>query len=399
MMPGRVASFRCIVGTDEPSAAEAAASAASEAAHLLRALDARSAELTAAAAAAAEADQPAREALEILRGARLFAAPVPHSYGGLGLDAGALNRVVERLAWIDGSLAIVLFQHFAVTTRIADWGIAALRDAVLPRLASGAWLAASAWSETGAGADKRSLATTAVPSANGGWMLEGAKSFVTGGELAAVILVLATTSAARGGEAGLYGAPGQSFFIVETALPGVRRERGPDLVGMRGSATGLLALERCELGADALLGPLGEATRVIVSVRMHGLTLGAVAVGLAQRACEMAEEQLLGRGLLRHQATRHRLADLRAQVGAARAMVESVAPATEAERGTLSLQSKIVASERAEAVVADCQRLLGSAGFMRGHAINRIANDVRAVGLMGPTNDLCREILSELGTG
>jgi hypothetical protein len=117
------------------------------------------------------------------------------------------------------------------------WGSEAQRERYLPRLASGVWIAASAWSESGSGAEKRNLATKARRTEGGGWLLEGAKAFTTGAGLADVYLVLAQTSAPTDGVASTYGSDGQTFFLIEAGNPGLFVNTGMDLVGMRSSAT------------------------------------------------------------------------------------------------------------------------------------------------------------------
>jgi alkylation response protein AidB-like acyl-CoA dehydrogenase len=355
------------------------------------ALDGLAAELESAARAADDTGHPSPEAVGALRGSGLLAAAIPASYGGLDLDARGLNRLLERLGHIDASLAIIVFQHFAVAARVAEWGTTE-KAVVLPRL-TGQWLAASAWSEVGAGADKRRLATTARRSPHGGWVIDGGKTFVTGAGLADVYLVLATTSQPTGA-ASTYGSGGQSFFLVEAATPGVVCDTKLDLVGMRGSATGFVSLTGCHVPDSALLGPLDEAPRIIGSVRRHGMTLGAVAVGAAQRAFDVTYAHAARRDLLAHQAVRHRFVDLRTQIEAARALVACAGRRDSEEPGMTTLHSKLFASTTSERVIAECQRLLGSAGFVRDHTINRLARDARAVGLMGPTDDLCRELVS-----
>jgi alkylation response protein AidB-like acyl-CoA dehydrogenase len=355
-------------------------------------LDELAEQLESAARAADDSGRPSTEAVAALRGSGLLAAPIPRDHGGLGLDADALNRLLERLGQIDASIAIIVFQHFAVAARVAEWSTTQ-RAVVLALLASGEWLAASAWSEAGAGADKRRLATTARRAPDGGWVIDGAKTFVTGAGLADVYLVLATTSEPTG-DTSTYGSVGQSFFLVEATAPGVLCDTELDLVGMRGSATGFVSLVSCHVPERALLGPLDEATRVIAGVRDHGMTLGAVAVGVAQRAVDVTYAHVARRDLAAQQALRHRLVDLCTQIEAARALVASAGRCDGERPGMTTLHSKLFASATCERVVAECQRLLGSAGFVREHPINRLARDARALGLMGPTNDLCRELVS-----
>ncbi len=356
-------------------------------------LDGLAAALTNVAAAADESGEPAPEALAELRRGGLLGAAVPNAYGGLGLDAAGLNHVIERIARVDASIAIIAFQHFAVTARVTAWGSDAQKAELLPRLVGGDCLAASAWSEAQSGADKSRLATVGRPVPGGGWTVTGAKTFATGAGIADIYLILATTSD-HGDATTTYGSRGQTFFLVDASAPGVMCNTSLDLVGMRGSATGFVALEDTPVADFAVLGPVGEAARIIASVREHGMTLGAVSVGLAQQAYDVTFAQVEKVGLLGSQAVRHRLVGLRTDVEAARALVTSAGRCDTAEPGETTLFSKLFASRTAEQVIAGCQQLLGSAGFMRKHPVNRLARDARAVGHMGPTDALCRELVS-----
>ncbi|MFD0384013.1 acyl-CoA dehydrogenase family protein [Streptomyces stramineus] len=135
--------------------------------------------LRGAAASADTAGELPEEVFAALRASGVLGAAVAEEYGGLGGDAVLTNRLIELVAAADPSMAIILFQHYAVSARIGEWGTDAQRARYLPLLAGGEWIAASAWSESGAGADKRNLATKATR-VEGGWRLDGAKTFTTG---------------------------------------------------------------------------------------------------------------------------------------------------------------------------------------------------------------------------
>lgn len=346
------------------------------------------------AEAAYRSGRPDVEALAVLRETGLLGAAVPAEYGGAGADAEGLNSLVADVAYANASAAIMLFQHYAVSARVVEHGSAEQRDELLPRLASGTWLAASAWSETGAGADKKKLSTTASRTRDG-WLLDGAKSFTTSAGLADVYLVLAQSASPDGDSSDAsYGAAGQTFFLVPGDNPGLLPDTSMRLSGMRGSATGFVSVRDCHVPDSARLGAEGVAARIIAGVRESGASLGAVAVGVAQAALDAAHRHAERRGLLGHQAVRHRLVDLATRVEAARASVERAGRRTSADPGTATLHSKLFASATGESVVADVERMLGSAGYVETHPINRYAHDVRAVALMGPTNDLCKELVS-----
>jgi alkylation response protein AidB-like acyl-CoA dehydrogenase len=337
--------------------------------------------------------EPSAEALTALRASGLTGAVIPVRYGGIGGDATVTNRLVTEVARLDASLAIVLFQHLAVSARISESGSDDQRAELLPRLATGEWLAASAWSESGAGADKKNLSTRAVLDGDGTWVLTGSKAFTTGAGLADIYLVLAQTDAVTDTTT-TYGSAGQTFFLVDAKDPGLRTDLGIDLEGMRTSATGFVQLDGARVGPGGVLGAVGEAPSIISKVRESGATLGAVSVGIAQAAYDEAAAQVSKRGGLDQQVNRHRLVDLRVKVEAARAIVGYAGSRSSDDPGLTTLYSKLFASATAEEVCHQAQNLLGSGGYIRTNPINRLARDARAVALMGPTNDLCRELVS-----
>ncbi|MFM9372933.1 acyl-CoA dehydrogenase family protein [Streptomyces sp. Da 82-17] len=335
--------------------------------------------------------QPDREAVAELRASGLLGTAVPVEHGGEGGSAAEVNRVVEEIATVNPSLAIIAFQHFAVTARISEWGTPEQRARLLPCLADGTWLAASAWSEPGAGAAKRRLGSTGTRRADGSWLLDGNKSFTTGACLADLYLVLVRTGAAPTADSG-YGAAGQTFFLVAADNPGIRPRLGLDLIGMRGSATGLVSLEQCLVSDADRLGEPGGAQEVIAQVRESGATLGAVSVGIAQAAFDLAVRHANRHDLLAVPMFRHRLTELATRLESARALVDRAGARTAPNPGLTTLYSKLHASSAAEEICLDVARLLGSAGYRAGEALTRLLADARGVALMGPTNDLCREL-------
>lgn len=344
------------------------------------------------------AGAPDRETLEALRAGGLLGTAVAVRFGGTGGDAAAVNDVVEEIAAVNPSLAIIVFQHFAVSARIAEWGTQEQQRRWLPRLADGTWLAASAWSETGAGAAKRNLASRGERLADGRWRLEGAKTFTTGAGVADLYLVLTQTGRPSAAVQG-YGSDGQTFFLVEAGTPGLVPDLGLDLAGMRDSATGLLALDGCVVPDGDRLGPVGGAASVIAGVRESGASLGAVSVGIARAALELAVRHAEGHGLLELPTVRHRLVDLATRLEAARAVVARAGARTSADPGLTTLHSKLYASAAAEDICLDVARMLGSAGYREGSAIGRLLADARGVAFMGPTNDLCRDLVAAAWTG
>jgi alkylation response protein AidB-like acyl-CoA dehydrogenase len=337
---------------------------------------------------------PDHQALAELRRSGLLAIAVPVEYGGAGGDAAAVNRVAETVATVNPSVAIIMFQHFAVSARIAEWGTERQKAELLPILASGQWLAASAWSEPGAGAAKKRLATTGVPLSGDRWLLDGAKSFTTGAGIADLYLVLVQTSVAQDDPTSSYGSSGQSFFLVRGDNPGLVSDLSLDLVGMRGSATGFVSLRECVVTDADRLGQVGDAAKIIAGVRESGATLGAVSVGIAQAAVDIAAAHIATSTSPMLQARRCQLVNFSTLIEAARALVVRAGQRSSPNPGTTTLQSKLHASITAEEVCLDISRIVGSSGYVIEHRLNRLIADARAVALMGPTNDLCRELVA-----
>ncbi|ETK35452.1 acyl-CoA dehydrogenase [Microbispora sp. ATCC PTA-5024] len=348
--------------------------------------------LEATASAADEYGRPAGDALEALRASGVLAAAVPVRYGGFGGDAVDTNRLVTRVARADASMAVVLFQHFAVTARLAEHGTREQRERLLPALGTGRWLAASAWSEDCADEDDPSM--WAVLGDGGVWELDGLQAYVTGAGLADLYLVLAQAGGADGEPEA-----GPTFFLVEAGNPGLASTPPMDLVGVRSSATGGIALRRCRVDDRDRLGEVGRAGGVIAAVRECGATLGAVSAGIAEAGYAHLVAGLRASGGLGDPAVRRRLADLATRVEAVLAIVERAGRRDAPDPGTAALHSKLFASEVSESVLAEAARLLGGGAFLRSHPVNRLQRDARAVALMGPSNDLCRDLVGAQWAG
>jgi alkylation response protein AidB-like acyl-CoA dehydrogenase len=124
------------------------------------------------------------------------------------------------------------------------------------------------------------------------------------------------------------------------------------------------------------------------------VTLGAVAVGIARSMLAIGVSYAGRAEGPRRQLSRYRLIELSTQVTAAHALVCQAGRRTAADPGLTTLHSKLFASAVAERVGAEVGRMLGSAGYLASHELNRLVADARAVALMGPANDLCRELIS-----
>lgn len=338
-----------------------------------------------------EQGETSSQSLTIIRSSSILGCLVPTHYGGLGKDVLFATRIIEKIANVDPSIAIIVYQHMSVISRILEWGSEEQKSKYLPKLASGEWLAASAWSERNAGANKQNLGTIGEYKKNGMWNINGSKTFTTGAGLADLYLVLVQTGDKESDA--LYGNSGQSFFLIETSNHGVMANSKLNLSGMRGSSTGFIEMSDCLVPSNSLLGELGQAPHIISNIRESGMSLGAVSVGIAERALLLAIKHIENRKLTEKEIMYFKVSELSTLLEAARALVERAVTSDSILRGSLSYKSKIFASEVSEKICRECQQIMGGGGFMRGQTIERLTRDARAVSLMGPVNDLAKEII------
>lgn len=331
------------------------------------------------------------EVLDELKKSNLLNILIPSEYGGLGEDSLFLSDVIEELSVVNPSLGIVLFQHSSVVARIIEWGTSEQKEYWLKSIVQNNWIAASAWSEQNGGANKQNISTKAVLDDKGNWIVNGTKSFTTGSGIADLYLVLVQTS--FDDLTGDYGNNGQTFFVLEADESCLTSSKSEGLIGMRGSSTGFVHINNMTVSDFSVLGDLGGASKIIKHIRKTGLSLGTVSVGIAQAAFNLARESVHVRGLTDNVRLLNTLCELDLRIETMRSLVMRAAKGINKNQSALSYYSKILASEEAEKVCRECQQIIGGRAFIRGNESERLCRDARAIALMGPVNDLARDIL------
>jgi alkylation response protein AidB-like acyl-CoA dehydrogenase len=340
------------------------------------------------------AGRPSDKVLAVLHESGVLRLSIPVEHGGLGAGWAEVNATVAALAAVDASVAIIAYLHHAALSRVIHWGTDEQRARLFPEIAEDGLICATSWSEPGAGANKRNIATTAAPEPTGGWRLSGAKSFTTGSGVASIYLVLARTGDGSGAS-GDYGQTNQGLFVVDARRPnsGFHFDGMLDLAGMRRSATGLIRLDSYLAGPHDMLATSADTPAVIAYPHTLGLTLGAVALGVAQNAYDIGVRTAHDRGLLDNALNRHQIFELGSQLAAVRAVVDAAGSAL-GDATQAALTAKVLGSESAESICRSVQELAGSSAFSRTHRLNTLAQDARAITLMGPPNHLCRELVA-----
>jgi alkylation response protein AidB-like acyl-CoA dehydrogenase len=300
-----------------------------------------------------------------------------------------------EIAAADGALStIISIQNSLIISALLKDGTPAQKQKFLPDLISGKSIGAFALTETDAGSDASAIRTRATRSANG-WVLNGAKQFITSGKIGKLALVVAVTDPDAGKR-------GMSTFIVPTDRPGYFVDKVEHKLGQAASDTCAIRFENLFLEDDLLLGQPGQGYRIALSNLEAGrIGIAAQCVGMAQGALDIAigyakERKSMGKAIIEHQAVGFRLADLAARLEASRHLVLHAASLKDSGAPCLKEASmaKLVASETAEAVVSGAIQTLGGYGYLEDFGIAKIYRDVRVCQIYEGTSDIQRMVIA-----
>jgi len=348
---------------------------------------------------AAERDRTAavpRHLLERMGELGLMGMCVPEEFGGAGADYVSYALALEEIAAGDGALSTVMSVNNApVCAALLRYGSKAQQERFLVPCAKGEIIGAFCLTEPQAGSDASALKTRAVRKADGGWVINGVKQFITSGSIAGVALVFAVTDPAAGKK-------GISCFVVPTDAKGYVVASIEKKLGQRCSDTCQILLEDLEVGPDALLGDEGDGYRIaLANLETGRIGIAAQSVGMARAAFDAAvdyaqQREAFGVKIMQHQAVSFRLADMATQIEAARLMVHNAARLKDAGTPCLKEASmaKLFASEMAEKVCSDAIQTLGGYGYLADFPVERIYRDVRVCQIYEGTSDVQRLVIS-----
>jgi isovaleryl-CoA dehydrogenase len=325
----------------------------------------------------------------------LLGATAPPEHGGAGLGLAELCIVGEELAAACVSTAAtVLHQADMVVGRLARHGSEEQKRRWLPGLIDGSLIGCLAMTEPEAGSDVMSMRTRAER-VDGGWRLNGTKTFITNGPVADLALIYARTGAAEARQLGL--------FAVPTDSPGFARGRKFSKMGWRGSPTGELILDDCEVGDGALVGGPGDGRAILLAgLDSERVLLAAESVGVAQGALEAAldyarERHQFGRPIGEFQLIQGKLADMFTETEAARALTWTAAARVEAEdpgARELASAAKLLAGDVAMKVTTEAVQVLGGYGYIDEFPVERYMRDAKLMQIGGGTAEIQRFIIA-----
>jgi alkylation response protein AidB-like acyl-CoA dehydrogenase len=349
-----------------------------------------------------ESDEISWDLVRLLADAGLLRLIVPEEYGGAGMVSCVNICIVrEELSRICGAADIIFTMQGLGTYPITLFGTEAQKRKYLPPIANGEQLAAFALSEPDAGSDVANMQTTAVLDGDH-YVLDGSKRWTSQGPAAGIFTVFAKTDPAKGSR-------GISAFIVERDTPGFDPSHAVQL--MAAHCIGEPQFENCRIPRENLLGEEGQGMRIsLENLDMFRTTVGATAVGFAQRAYEEAVSRAktriaFGQPIADFQMTQAKLADMATEIQAARLLVywsAMLKDRGESWRKIMQAASmaKLYASEVCHRVVDQSLQIHGGVGLVKGVPIERLYRMVRSIRIYEGTSEIqrltiAREILRD----
>ena len=348
--------------------------------------------------AAAEIDRTHRFPKEIvarLSELGLLGVAVPERWGGAGMDTVSYALALEEISRGCASTGVIMsVQNSLVCDPILSSGTDEQRQRWLPALAAGKQIGCFALSEPEAGSDASAQRTTAVRKGDR-WVLNGTKNFITNAPVADVVVLFATTDAAKR-------AKGISAFVLPTTTPGLKVGPPDDKLGIRGAPSAQVFLTDCAVGDEALLGAPGEGFKIAMRTLDGGrIGIAAQAVGIARAAFEDAthyalERKTFGQPIADHQAIQFKLADMCTEIDAARLLTWRAA--VEKDRGgrytTASSMAKLFASDVANRVAREAVQVFGGYGYLADFPAERHFRDAKITEIYEGTSEIQRLVIS-----
>ena len=329
---------------------------------------------------------------------------MPEEYGGS--DADKLYSVIQMEEVSRAGCSGIGFSLHSeiVAPYILHYGTPEQKAKYLPKLASGEMIGAIAMSEPAAGSDLQGIKTTALMQADGSYLLNGSKTFITNGWHADLVIVVAKTNPAAGGK-------GTSLMLVERGMPGFSVGKRLKKLGMKAQDTSELFFDNVKLGTEHLLGGKAHENKGFICLMeqlpWERLQIAISAVAAAQAAIHwtvdyVKERKVFGAPVASFQNTRFTLAELQTEVQVAQVFVDKcceligqdkldTATASMAKYWTTDLQCK---------VMDECVQLFGGYGYMWEYPITRAYADARVQRIYGGTNEIMKEVITRsMGLG
>ena len=326
----------------------------------------------------------------------VFGFGIDEKYGGLGFDDQFMRKdvSVEMGRSSAGGLFASVGSRNIMLGPLTELANEEIKIKALPDLMSGKKGGSLGITEPGGGSDVARMKTTARKDGNE-WVLNGSKTFITGGMQASYFVI-----GARTGEEGLGGI---SLFFVEADTPGFTRTSIDKKMGWWSSDTATLYFDNCRIPADNLMGEENKGFLSIMNnFNYERYMMGAQMLGMAKRCFEECvqysqERQTFGKNLIEHQVIRHKLADMSAKIDAMDAYLNQVAQLMNDGEMPVAEISKIkfYCSECIESIASEAMQIFGGAGYLRGNAVERIYREVKVMAIGGGSKEIMKDLTAK----
>lgn len=329
----------------------------------------------------------------------LLGIRIPEKFGGSGMDITAYAVCVEEIARVDGSVALTVASHNGLgTAHLLSFGTEAQRQKYLPKAVTGEWLAAWALTEPGSGSDAAALQTTARrDGADGSWILNGAKTFITQGSVGGFCVVLARTNPGAPRQRGI------TAFVVERGAPGFTVSKHLLKLGCRASDTAELSLEDVRVPDAQRVGEIDHGFADTMRILECGrVSIAAMALGLGYGALEKAiayskQREAFGKPIAEFQAIQWMLADAKVELDAASLLTYRAAWL--ADRGQPyayeAAMAKLFASEAATRACNSAVQVHGGYGYVRELDVERHLRDAKLCEIGEGTSEVQRMVIAK----
>ncbi len=319
---------------------------------------------------------------------------VPEEYGGVAADF-RYNAIVDEEIYRANLTGLGFGLHSDITTPyLEDYGSEAQKQKYLPGMVSGDIITAIAMTEPGAGSDLQGVKTSAVRDGDA-WVINGSKTFITNGQMADMIIVVAKTDPKAG-------AKGTSLFLVDADTPGFSRGRNLNKIGLKAQDTSELFFEDVRVPADALLGEEGMGfVYLMQALPQERLNVAIGAIANARAILDLTieyarERQVFGKSMMEMQNTQFELAQMDAEVTAMQVFIDRCLELhleKQLDAATVA-KAKLLSTDLQCKVADHCVQLHGGYGYMWEYPVARAFADSRVQRIYAGTNEVMKLLIA-----
>jgi butyryl-CoA dehydrogenase len=320
---------------------------------------------------------------------------VPEAYGGAGMDYMSYSIIVEEISRGCASTGVLVSAHTSLCIwPILTFGTEDQKKKYLPGLASGRVIGCFCLSEPNAGSDPGTLGTFAEDKGDY-YEITGTKNFITNGKDAGVAIVMAKTTKTNDHK-------GITAFIVDTNFPGFAVQKLEDKLGIRGSSTAQIVLDKVKVPKTNILGEVGKGFKVALSTLDGGrIGIAAQALGISEAAFRYAkkyskERVQFGKPISELQAIQFMLADMSMNIAASRLLIEKASALKDNEMpySKEAAQAKLFASEACMNITTKAIQVLGGNGYTREYPVERHFRDAKITEIYEGTSEIQRIVIA-----